>query len=506
MLTLAGRNDAPYSTQSQLAALSTSVAPITVTPNTPVPPRICMDADDVRGNMTRCGRCGRFRHGRNECHWASSIDAIPMVTPYGNAGYPKTLADLHTNMTTPDPGAHFRTAIATTARTRLQTPTDPRTLTTHPRHPIADRPRVSTPIRNPPRPVVKIGVSYAARKATGGPIALRTRSRNKRDPVLAAGSGKHKVEPPDKTPKLTLPSCLPDRPIVVTTSPNEFPDTLHPLHPDSPPSRASPLSSQESPSVLGRNIARDLPHIPAKALTDINRPALSSSLAPILEGHEYEATEPAPDRPPLEKAPQHELQPASSFLPDPAPDRIYNIAVIAPRENSSVLGREHESSSPSPPLPLGNTIVSDTPSSSPTPEPSSHPSKSRLYFQETFPAPSKLARSKTECTRSHRKTYNVNYKPYALGVKYNKTPSYLSWNKFSGARSPPLTSTYSNPQHNWMTPNTGSTGSPKLSTLVKKHDGLAATSRARTRSLQLHAPIASCNRPRPEPNAIMMHA
>ncbi|KAF0727180.1 hypothetical protein Ae201684_014710 [Aphanomyces euteiches] len=72
MLTLAGRNDAPYSTQSQLAALSTSVAPIAVTPNTPVPPRICMDADDVRGNMTRCGRCGRFRHGRNECHWASS--------------------------------------------------------------------------------------------------------------------------------------------------------------------------------------------------------------------------------------------------------------------------------------------------------------------------------------------------------------------------------------------------------------------------------------------------
>ncbi|CAK4938538.1 unnamed protein product, partial [Aphanomyces euteiches] len=134
--------------------------------------------------------------------------------------------------------------------------------------------------------------------------------------------GKHKVEPPDKTPKLTLPSCLPDRPIGVATSPNEFPDTLHPLHPDSPPSRASPLSSQESPSVLGRNIARDLPHIPAKALTDINRPALSSSLAPILEGHEYEATEPAPDRPPLEKAPQHELQPASSFLPDPAPDRI----------------------------------------------------------------------------------------------------------------------------------------------------------------------------------------
>ncbi|CAK4198476.1 unnamed protein product, partial [Aphanomyces euteiches] len=46
MLTLAGRNDAPYSTQSQLAALSTSVAPIAVTPNTPVPPRICMDADD----------------------------------------------------------------------------------------------------------------------------------------------------------------------------------------------------------------------------------------------------------------------------------------------------------------------------------------------------------------------------------------------------------------------------------------------------------------------------
>ncbi|KAH9069132.1 hypothetical protein Ae201684P_004825 [Aphanomyces euteiches] len=72
MLTLAGRNDAPYSTQSQLAALSTSVAPIAVTPNTPVPPRICMDADDIRGNMTRCGRCGRFRHGRNECHWASS--------------------------------------------------------------------------------------------------------------------------------------------------------------------------------------------------------------------------------------------------------------------------------------------------------------------------------------------------------------------------------------------------------------------------------------------------
>ncbi|KAG9416505.1 hypothetical protein AC1031_000905 [Aphanomyces cochlioides] len=71
MLTLASRNEPTYSTQSQPAALSTSVAPIVVTPNTPVPPR-CMEADDIRGNMTLCGRCGRFRHGRNECQWASS--------------------------------------------------------------------------------------------------------------------------------------------------------------------------------------------------------------------------------------------------------------------------------------------------------------------------------------------------------------------------------------------------------------------------------------------------
>ncbi|KAH9134408.1 hypothetical protein AeRB84_019786 [Aphanomyces euteiches] len=101
-------------------------------------------------------------------------------SPHPNPPNPPSY--LHTNMTTPDPGARSRTAIATTARTRLQTPTDPRTLKTHPRHPIVDRPRVSTPIRNPPRPVVTIGVSYAARKATGGPIALRTRSRNKRSP------------------------------------------------------------------------------------------------------------------------------------------------------------------------------------------------------------------------------------------------------------------------------------------------------------------------------------
>ncbi|KAH9078349.1 hypothetical protein Ae201684P_019440 [Aphanomyces euteiches] len=72
MLNLASRNEATYSAHSQLAALSTAVAPIAVTPNTPVPPRIRLDADETLGTMVHCGRCGRFRLGRNECHWASN--------------------------------------------------------------------------------------------------------------------------------------------------------------------------------------------------------------------------------------------------------------------------------------------------------------------------------------------------------------------------------------------------------------------------------------------------
>ncbi|KAG9415183.1 hypothetical protein AC1031_008620 [Aphanomyces cochlioides] len=316
--------------------------------------------------------------------------ATPMVTLYGSAASRKTPAGLHTNMITLGPEARSRTAIATADRTKIRTPTDQPAPTTHPRRPITGPPRLSTPIRSPSCFAVTIAVSYVAKKATGGPTALQTRSRNKRDPVPAAGSGKYTVEPPDKTPNLLNYTCLTDRPIAVTTFLPDFTEPQHTLHPDFPTSPTSPLANKTSPSVLGRNIAHDLPYAPAKSLTDSRHPALCSNLATIREEYDYDQTDTIPDqrsqlapsqRNTEEKAPTYELHPASSSHRAPVHDRILPISAVTLHEHLPVLGREYEA----PSLTHGDEISSDASSSLPAPRAVFLPHQIEAILSGDFP-------------------------------------------------------------------------------------------------------------------------
>ncbi|KAG9402141.1 hypothetical protein AC1031_007845 [Aphanomyces cochlioides] len=341
MLTLASRNDATYSTQSQLAALSTSVAPIAVTPNTPVPPRICMEADDICGNMTRCGR---FRHGRNECHWASST--CSRCNTYGHSiwecGIPEDARGPSHQYDNTRPEARSRTAIVTADRTKIRT--QPINQPQQHTHDARSRDLLDSAPMSRRSPLVG-RLPYKPAPATSV----------SRDPVPAAGSGKYTVEPPDKTPNLPNYTCLPDRPIAVTTFLPDIPEPQHTLHPDSPTSPTSPLASKTSPSVLGRNIAHDLPYAQAKALTDSRHPALCSNLATISEEYDYEPTDSIPDQRSQqapsqehaeEKTPMYELHPASSSHRAPAHDRVLPISAVTLHEDLPVLGREYEAPLP----------------------------------------------------------------------------------------------------------------------------------------------------------------
>ncbi|CAK4626015.1 unnamed protein product, partial [Aphanomyces euteiches] len=341
MLNLASRNEATYSAHSQLAALSTAVAPIAVTPNTPVPPRIRLEADETLGTMVHCGRCGRFRHGLNECHWASNN--CSRCNTYGHSiwecGIPSD-ARRPPNQYDNGPRGSFNNRDRNGTRRETPIPTD-RLLRTRLKWPLIARlPLI--PTRNLPLLAATIAVLSVARKDIGGLTVQPTLSLLK--PSLSSNNAPLMVQHSEPQGTLywprevastrsNLPTRLPNSfTLPLANTPSDINYLEHQLLPDSSAPLTNPLNKKQSPYVLGRNIARDHPLHEAKAPTDDMSPALQ------ITHNKFTARRHHPD----ERAPDNIKNPASSSPSVHPSDRALTLAAIETSTDTPTLGRERE--------------------------------------------------------------------------------------------------------------------------------------------------------------------